>query len=107
MRTAFDGADFSGISEKPLEISDVFHRTFMETDEDGTKAAAASATILRPKNGFPHEVPHEVVKADHPFIFLVQDVQSGACLFIGRFADPLPETPARASVSGSQPETKN
>jgi serpin B len=104
MKTAFESrADFGGISEKPLFISQVFHRAFIETDEDGTKAAAATATVLIPRNGFPHEVPHEDVVADHPFIFLVQDVQTGACLFIGRLSDPAPEVPAREAVRVPEP----
>jgi serpin B len=99
MKTAFESrADFGGISEKPLFISQVFHRAFIETDEDGTKAAAATATVLIPRNGYPHEVPHEDVVADHPFIFLVQDVQTAACLFIGRLTDPAPEVSAREAV---------
>lgn len=92
----FGDANFSRLTKENVAVSDVFHRTFVELDEDGTKAAAATATILIPKNGHPREVPHQVVKADHPFLFMIQHVPSGTCLFLGRLADPAPETAAVA-----------
>jgi serine protease inhibitor len=75
-------------------VSRVFHRTFIELDEDGTKAAATTAVVIRPKNGVPREVPHKVVKADHPFLFMIQHVPSGACLFLVRLSDPAPRSPS-------------
>ena len=100
MKTAFClGADLTGIWHDGRiadpTIDEVFHRTFIELNEEGTKAAAATAAIIRPKNGHPHEVPHQVVRADHPFIFAIQHVPSGACLFIGRVVDPAPDTPVQ------------
>jgi len=97
------GADFSRMVREPLYVSKVFHRTYLELDEEGTKAAAATATIIRPKNGVPHEVPHEVVKADHPFLFMIQHVPSGACLFLGRLTDPAVGVSA---VAGTAPAKK-
>lgn len=96
MKAAFsDVADLTGIWQtgegKDPVIDEVFHRTFIELDENGTKAAAATAVIVRPKNGVPHEVAHVVVRCDHPFIFAIQHVTSGACLFIGRMSDPAPD----------------
>lgn len=78
-------------------VSAVFHRTFIEMDEDGTKAASASAGVIRPKNGVPREIPHQVVKADRPFLFMIQHVETGACLFLGRVNDP---APGMASTTG-------
>lgn len=83
-----NGADFSRMTREPVYVSHVMHRAYLELDEEGTKAAAATATVIRPKNGVPREVPHEVVKADHPFLFMIQHVPSGACLFLGRLVDP-------------------
>jgi serpin B len=77
-----------------LYVSNVFHRTFMEMDEDGTKAAAATAVIVRPKNGAPREIRHQVVKADRPFLFMIQHVTTGTCLFLGRVNDPAPAADA-------------
>jgi len=97
------GANFSRMVQKSVYVSEVFHRTYLELDEEGTKAAAATATIIRPRNGVPHEVPHEAVKADHPFIFMIQHVPSGACLFLGRLTDP---APGAAAVVGTAPAKK-
>ncbi|MFN0078938.1 MAG: serpin family protein [Prosthecobacter sp.] len=94
-------ADFSRMvvaaAKLSVHVSNLFHRTFIELDEDGTKAAAATSTIIRAKNGVPRERPHKVVKADHPFLFMIQHVPSGACLFLGRLSDPAPGSP---SISG-------
>jgi serpin B len=96
MQAAFDSdADLTGIwkssdGNDPM-IDEIFHRTFIELDENGTKAAASTAVMLRPKNGVPHEIPHVVVRCDHPFVFAIQHVPSGACLFIGRMNDPAPD----------------
>lgn len=93
-------ADFSRMiidaNKLRAHVSDVFHRTFIELDEDGTKAAAATAGVVRRMaNGVPHAVPHKVVKADHPFLFMIQHVQSGACLFLGRMTDPAHDSAAQ------------
>lgn len=80
-----------------VHVSDVFHRSFIELDEDGTKAAAATASVIRMKNGVPREVPHKVVKADHPFLFMIQHVPSGACLFLGRLSDPSAGSPSSSA----------
>jgi serpin B len=93
------GANFSRMVREGGYVSEVFHRTYLELDEEGTKAAAATATIIRPKNGVPHEVPHEVIKADHPFLFMIQHVPSGACLFLGRLTDPAVGTAAAVEIA--------
>jgi serpin B len=96
MKLAFGGgADFFNISSNPpgLYIDQVYHRSIMEMNEDGTKAAAATAAVIRKKNGAPREIPHKVVKADHPFVFAIQHVPSGACLFLGRVTNPPGGTP--------------
>jgi serpin B len=95
MRRAFGAeAEFGGMAAEPLYISQVFHRTFIAVDENGTEAAAATAGVVRSKNGHPHEVPHKVVKADHPFFFAIQDAASGACIFMCRVCDPAPDKAA-------------
>lgn len=85
--TAFtSGADFSGISsEKPLFISNVVHQAFIGVDEKGTEAAAATATAVRVAS-LPLQTP--VFRADHPFIFMIQDKNTGLIMFIGRVSDP-------------------
>jgi serpin B len=96
MKSAFNiprgSANFERMApRKPddyLAISEVFHKTFIAVDEKGTEAAAATAvamvaTSARMKKPEPIEV-----NVDHPFIYAIQHVPSGACLFIGRVTDP-------------------
>ena len=98
MNSAFDqprgSANFDRIApRKPndyLYISDVFHKTFIAVDEKGTEAAAATAvtmmmaTAMRPQP----TPPPIVVNVDRPFLYAIQHVPSGVCLFLGRVTDP-------------------
>jgi len=88
MPTAFSrNADLSGIDgTRDLVISDVIHQAFVEVDEEGTEAAAATAVVVRLVSAPADPVP--VVNADHPFIFLIRDDETGVILFVGRVANP-------------------
>ncbi|NLD57337.1 MAG: serpin family protein [Methanomicrobiales archaeon] len=90
MPTAFtDHADFSGMDgEKSLFISDVIHQAYVDVNEEGTEAAAATAVVIRQASAPLEPVP--VFRADHPFLFFIVDDESGAILFMGRIADPSP-----------------
>jgi serpin B len=83
-------ADFSGISlPKRLYISAIFHKAFVDVNEKGTEAAAATAVVMtKPVS---EEMPKKfiVFRADHPFIFLILDNNSGSILFMGKLAIPL------------------
>jgi serpin B len=92
MKDAFTLADFSGIvdaeaakanGEPPLCIRKVVHKAFVDMNEEGTEAAAATAVVMAPM-GMPPEF-----KADHPFLFLIRHEKTGAILFMGRVFDPL------------------
>jgi serpin B len=87
MSQAFSGAaDFSDMTgKKDLFISDVFHKAFVSVDEAGTEAAAATAVVMRLTSAAPDPVE---VNVDHPFLFLIRDVKTGAILFVGRVVDP-------------------
>lgn len=88
MIDAFDGAaaDFTGISETgELYISSVIHKSFVAVDEAGTEAAAATAVIMD-YTSEPDEIADLIV--DHPFIYVIRDVPTGAVLFVGRLVDP-------------------
>jgi len=87
MPIAFSGdADFSGMTgNRALFISDVVHKAFVSVDEAGTEAAAATAVIM-PEAGPPE--PTVEVTIDHPFIFLIRDIETGAILFVGRVMNP-------------------
>jgi len=79
-------ADFSGMDgSTSLVISDVFHKTFVEVNEEGTEAAAATAV---PVSRGMSEVTIPTFRADHPFIFLIQDSGNGNILFMGRVVEP-------------------
>lgn len=87
MGIAFEpAADFSGIADAALFIDQVVHNTFLRIDEKGTEAAAATGIGMRLTSA-PVEPP-PVFRADHPFLFLIRDRESGALLFFGRVADP-------------------
>ena len=89
MRTAFDGgADFGGMtSAEPLHVSFVQHQAFINVDEHGTEAAAATAIGMGVSGAFgPRQT--FVVHADHPFYFSISDTQTGLMLFLGHIADP-------------------
>ncbi len=84
-------ADFSGISghtpphEDSLIMSAVFHQAWVEVNEEGAEAAAATATVMTCGAAPP---PVVTFRADHPFLFAIRDTTSGAILFLGRVADP-------------------
>jgi serpin B len=80
-------ADFSGMSAKPLLLTKVIHKAFVDINEEGTEAAAATAVIAT--RGGPPETPHPpVFRADHPFIYMIRDLRTGTILFMGRLSDP-------------------
>ena len=89
MKTAFsDGADFSGMDgKKDLSISAVLHKSFVDIDERGTEAAAATGVVVGVTSMPVAEEPKRFI-ADHPFVFLIRDTKTGAIIFIGRMMDP-------------------
>ncbi len=90
MTTAFSGAaDFSGMTgRKDLFIDEVIHQAFVEVNEEGTEAAAATAVIMKLTSAGPDAPRVPVFYADHPFIFIIQDNRSDSILFLGRVMDP-------------------
>ena len=88
MKDAFSSdADFSGINGKrDLFISAVIHKAYVEVNEEGTEAAAATGVVMKLTSVGPAAIP--VFRADHPFLFLIRDNLSGSILFIGRVANP-------------------
>jgi serpin B len=81
-------ADFTGMTaDERLHISDVIHKTYVDVNEEGTEAAAATAVIMGTKMAELHEEP-PTFRADHPFIFLIRDVDTGTILFMGRLTEP-------------------
>ena len=88
MATAFTvDADFAGMTtQEPLSLKAVLHQAWIEVDEQGTKAAAATVDVV-------HAVslrggPHVVLDFDRPFLWVIHDVATGTPLFLGRVTDP-------------------
>ncbi|SAI89093.1 serine protease inhibitor [Methanoculleus bourgensis] len=89
MPTAFtDAADLSGMDgTKDLFISGVVHKAFVDVNEEGTEAAAATGVVMGITSARPDTTP--VFRADHPFVFLITEKDSGTVLFVGRIINPV------------------
>ncbi|HKI33811.1 MAG TPA: serpin family protein [Gemmataceae bacterium] len=86
MKKAFGpGADFSGISSTELQITAVVHKAFIDVNEEGTEAAAATGVAVGDKGGPPSL---QEFRADHPFLFLIRDTRTDNVLFLGRIVNP-------------------
>ena len=84
-----DGADFTNIAETPpLLINDVTHQAFIETNEEGTEAAAATIVDI----GLTSMPPEPLVfNLDHAFLFIIRETTTNSIIFMGRVSDPLDE----------------
>lgn len=70
-----------------LSVSKVFHKSFIEVNEEGTEAAAVTVTLIMPLSLF---IEKEIdFVADHPFLFLIKDESTGVVLFLGSVMNPL------------------
>ena len=82
-------ADLTGMVGSPerhnLFVSSLFHKSFVQVDEEGTEAAAASAAVVSSRSA---PVTVDFV-ADHPFLFLIREDMTGVVLFIGHVVNPL------------------
>jgi serpin B len=88
MKQAFTGsADFSGMCAEPIMISKVVHKAFVETNEEGSEAAAATGVAMVKASA---PLPQEpfVFRADRPFLFVIRDTTTGTPLFVGRIVNP-------------------
>ena len=88
---AFDRyqADFSGITKAAeLFIGAAVHKAYIDVDEHGTEAAAATGVAISARMAIIQEPPPVVVTVDRPFLFAITDVATGRPLFLGRVADP-------------------
>ena len=87
------GAQFQGMttSTNPgdwLYISKVFHKAFVEVNEKGTEAAAATAVVMTKASGSMDYPFIPEFKADRPFVFLIREKSTGSVLFLGRMMQP-------------------
>jgi serine protease inhibitor len=81
-----DIADFSNISDIPVAISEVLHQAFIETNEEGTEAAAATIVGIYTTSMPPSPI---ILNIDHPFMYIIRETSTNTILFMGKVADPL------------------
>ena len=85
----FDGMCASSDPNLKLHISAVVHKAFVEVNEKGTEAAAATAVVMAVPACIPADFPFTpTFRADKPFLFAIRDIQTGTLLFLGRVVDP-------------------
>ena len=93
MKSAFDAntADFSEMTGgRDLFISAVIHKAFIDVNEEGTEAAAATGVVMAPTSPLVEEKREPIIfRADHPFVFMIRDQRNGAILFVGRVTNPV------------------
>jgi hypothetical protein len=89
-------ADFSGMDGmRDLFLSFVVHKAWVQVDETGTEAAAATAGGVATSGRFPDPPPF---RADHPFLYFIRDTQTGSLLFMGRLANPGQSSPTPVPI---------
>jgi serpin B len=81
-----DNADFSNISDMGLLISFVLHQAFIETNEEGTEAAAATIVGIEPTVA---PIGPFILNLDHSFLYIIRETTTNSILFMGRVSDPL------------------
>jgi serpin B len=93
LQVPFSGAtaDFSAMSDakgdEKLYIANIFHKAYIDVNEVGTEAAAATAVVLSARGGAMPQTPVPFV-ADHPFLFMIRNLETGRIYFVGRVVDP-------------------
>ncbi len=91
MPRAFDDRKaefFSMVEGEPLCISSVIHQAFVDVNEAGTEAAAATAVVMAMLGSMVRESEPVIFRVDRPFLFLIRDRRTGCVLFLGRIRDP-------------------
>jgi serpin B len=86
-----DMADFSGITDRSVKIDQVLHKAFIEVNEKGSEAAAATVVTIIETTAGPGENKEKYFEANHPFVFTICEKKSNSILFIGKLAYPTGE----------------
>ena len=87
MKSAFAGADFSQMTQTPVAISAVKHKTFIEVNEEGTEAAATTAVVMT-RTSIPRPVSPFQMVVNRPFFCVIRDNRTGMILFMGSMVEP-------------------
>jgi serpin B len=83
-----DFADFTGMYEPGgIFIGRVIHKTFLEVDEEGTEAAAATVVEMW-ETAVPGGRTYPTIRVNRPFLFAIRESHSGTILFIGKIVEP-------------------
>ena len=77
-----------GVLGRSLYLDEVFHKTFIDLDEAGTEAAAATAVVMMRLTAMPVEDDPLVIRFDRPFVYAIYDHPTGTLLFLGRVLNP-------------------
>ena len=80
-----DNADFSNISDLDLLINDVTHQAFIETNEEGTEAAAATIVDIGTTS---YAFTPFILNIDHSFLYIIRETTTNSILFMGKVVDP-------------------
>jgi serpin B len=86
-----DWADFSNISLQPTKINRVIHQSFIENNEEGTEAAAATVVEMIVISFPPPEPAVWEININRPFLYFIHETSTGTILFMGRVSDPAVE----------------
>ena len=87
LEIAFTGAaDFSGISDVSLLISEVIHKTYIDVNEEGTEAAAVTAVVMELTSVEPAD--ERIIRLNRPFLFAITENESNSIVFIGKMEAP-------------------
>ena len=89
MQRAFraGAADFSGMTSTPLYVDAVKHKSFVEVNEEGTEAAAATGVTMKMTAVAPGPRPFQMI-VDRPYVFVIEDQPSHTILFLGEVMEP-------------------
>ena len=86
-RTFGVNAELKGISDTPLFVDDIIHKTYIDVDEEGTEAAAVTAITVRLTSIRPEKVI--AMKFDRPFVYAIINNENNEVLFVGKIGNPI------------------